>query len=127
VNSSAALLFAVLTPCCIYAQALNVPWSGYGHDPQHTAVSAIAAQSLNKIHWSTPVDLNAPGGGDLYIHYGSISVTAGNTVLVPVKTGTTDGFEVLAYTGSTAVFSTPCPPTTLCRPTMTGSRPIRRP
>jgi hypothetical protein len=101
VNSSAAFLFAVLTPCCIYAQALNVPWSGYGHDPQHTAVSAIAAQSLNKIHWSTPVDLNAPGGGDLYIHYGSISVTAGNTVLVPVKTGTTDGFEVLAYTGST--------------------------
>ena len=98
-----AFLCTVLAPCCIYAQALSVPWSGYGHDPQHTGNSAVAAQPLNNIHWSVPVDLNPPGGGtgNLYIHYGTPMVTAANTVIVPVKTGAADGFEVLAYSGST--------------------------
>ena len=36
----------------------DIPWSGYAHDPQHTAVSANGAQNLNSIHWQTPVDLN---------------------------------------------------------------------
>ena len=77
-------------------------WSGYGHDAQHTALSTIASQALNQIHWSTPVDLN-PGSstGDLYIHYGSPAVTAANTVLLPVKTGVTGGFEVQARSGAT--------------------------
>ena len=102
-------------PGFVFAQTLNDPlsahepdwqrtslsWDGYGHDPQHTAVSATAAQPLNNIHWKTRVDLNAPSGGDLYIHYGSPSVTARNTVLVPVKTGATGGFEVRAFVGET--------------------------
>src|SRR5579863_8089363 len=77
----------------------NVAWSGYAHDPQHTAISAQAAQPLHAIHWQTPVDLNPPGGGQgsLLIHYGSPIVTAGNTVIVPVKTGATDGFQVEAF------------------------------
>ena len=76
-------------------------WSGYGHDPQHTALSSTASQPLNQIRWSTPVDLNpqSAAGGDLYIHYGSPAVTAANTVLLPVKTGGDGGFEVQARSG----------------------------
>ena len=90
-------------PCLILPQASNLPWSGYGHDPQHTAISAKASQALNAIHWRTPVDLNPPGGGqgDLFVHYGSPVITAANTVIVPVKTGSTDGFELQAFNGAT--------------------------
>jgi hypothetical protein len=81
----------------------DIPWSGYAHDPQHTAISAHKAQNLRSIHWQTPVDLNPPGGaqGDLFIHYGSPVVTAANTVILPVKTGATDGFELRAFNGAT--------------------------
>jgi hypothetical protein len=90
---------AALTQC----HSANVPWSGYGHDAQHTALSAQPAQNLHSIHWQTPVDLNPPGGGqgDLLIHYGSPVVTAGNTVIVPVKTGATGGFQLEAFNGAT--------------------------
>jgi hypothetical protein len=85
-------------PCLAPAQ-----WTGYAHDPQHTAVSGTAAQALNKIHWQTPIDTNPPGG-ELFIHYGSISITSGNTVLVPVKTLASDGvtvnFKVLPFNGA---------------------------
>jgi hypothetical protein len=104
------LLSLAFVSAVSHGQSLTLAWSGYAHDPQHTAVSATAAQALNSVHWSTPVDLNAPVGGALYIHYGSISITPANTVLVPVKTGTgynpaacasTDNFEVLAFVGAT--------------------------
>jgi hypothetical protein len=99
----AVLAFQCFVPPLVRAQALNVPWSGYARDPQHTAVSATASQPLNRIHWSTPVDLNPPNGGsgELFIHYGSPIVTAANTVLVPVKTGLADGFEIQAVNGAT--------------------------
>jgi hypothetical protein len=98
-KSGTLLLTLTLISAVAYGQPLNVPWSGYAHDPQHNAVSATAAQPLKNIHWSTAVDLNAPAGGGLYIHYGSISITAGNTVLVPVRTAS-GGFEVLAVNGA---------------------------
>jgi hypothetical protein len=75
-----------LLPAILAAQALNVPWSGYAHDPQHTAVSASVSQPLADVHWQTPVDVHPPGGigiGELFIHYGSPLVTAANTVLDP--------------------------------------------
>jgi hypothetical protein len=78
-------------------------WSGYGHDLQHTALSNIGSQSLSNIHWSAPVDLNPQSdspGGDLYIHYGSPAITAGNTVLLPVKTGAAGRFEIQARNGA---------------------------
>jgi hypothetical protein len=73
-------------------------WAGYGKDAQHTALSTSPSQSLTKVHWSTPVDLNKPEG-ELFIHYGSPVVTAANTVLVPVKVwkNGTDGFKIQAF------------------------------
>lgn len=79
-------------------------WSGYARDPQHTAQSAYASQALSSIAWQTPVDL-APqfSGNDLLIHYGSPLVTADNTVIVPTKTGATDGYEVKAIDGASGM------------------------
>jgi hypothetical protein len=77
-------------------------WSGYGGDPQHTAISPVASQSLQSVRWQTPVDLNPQySGNDLLIHYGSPAITAGNTVVLPVKTGATDGFQIEGRSGTT--------------------------
>jgi hypothetical protein len=81
---------------------LAAAWAGYGHDPQHTALSSNASQPLSQIAWQTPVDL-APQftGDDLLIHYGSPLVTAANTVIVPVKTVPDGGFRVEAINAAT--------------------------
>jgi hypothetical protein len=58
-------------------------WGGYG-DPQHTAPSSVASQSLGTIRWQTPVDPNPQtGGSDLLVRCGSPVITAGNAVVVP--------------------------------------------
>lgn len=77
-------------------------WFGYGHDPQHTAVSAIASQDLVRIGWSTAVDL-APqyaSSGELLTHYGSPVVTTHNTVVIPVKTTAAGGYRVDGRNGA---------------------------
>lgn len=77
-------------------------WHGFGGDAQHTAMSAVQAQPLQRMHWSTPVDLQPNYSGiSLLIHYGSPLVTRKNTVIVPVKTGATDGFQIEAHRGDT--------------------------
>jgi hypothetical protein len=86
-------------------------WFSYGHDAQHTAVSAIASQDLGHIAWTSAVDL-APqytAGGALLTHYGSPVVTTHNTVVIPVKTGATGGYRVEGRAGATGtlVWSTP--------------------
>jgi hypothetical protein len=84
------------------SQAIAEPlWSGFGSDGQHSAISSVASQDLNKLKWHTSVDL-APQfqGGELFIHYGSPVITKNNTVIVPVKTTATGGFELRAYRGS---------------------------
>ncbi|MGA3239920.1 MAG: hypothetical protein ABSG03_26895 [Bryobacteraceae bacterium] len=82
-------------------QSAAVPWSGYAHDAQHTGLSTIGAQRLERIKWSTPVDLVLQGvSGPLYIHYGSPLVTAGNTVLVPVRTSASNTYRVEAHSGA---------------------------
>jgi len=70
-------------------------WATYGGNAQHGALAPAAAQSLTRVRWQTPVDL-APqySGTELLIHYGSPLISAANTVVVPVKVGATDGFEV---------------------------------
>ena len=76
-------------------------WTTFGRDAQHSAQSTTAAQPLNQIHWQTPVDLQPQYTGSiLFIHYGSPLITMANTVVVPVKTGATDGFRVDAHAGS---------------------------
>jgi len=77
-------------------------WAGHAGDAQHTAQSAIAGQPLQRVLWTTPVDLVPPyrAGGFLLIHYGSPVVSAANTVLVPVKTTTAGGFRVEARAGA---------------------------
>jgi hypothetical protein len=79
------------------------PWYGYGHDAQHTAVSAIASQDLGRIAWSTAVDL-APqysGSGALLTHYGSPVVSTQNAVVFPVKTTAAGGYRIDARDGVT--------------------------
>jgi len=76
-------------------------WFGFGRDAQHAANGEIATQDLNRISWSTPLDL-APtytSGGALLVHYGSPVVTSHNTVVLPVKTGASGGFRVEARSG----------------------------
>ena len=83
--------------------------STFGGNAQHTSLYAGPSQDLNQILWQTPVDLNPQyqSGGSLLIHYGAPLVTAGNTVIVPVKTGATDGFEVQAFDGATGSAASP--------------------
>ena len=94
--TKAAFAFSALW-CFVAAPLSAQSWTQYAHDPQHTTISAVPSQIPQQVRWSTPVDL-APQytGSDLYIHYGTPLITSANTVIVPVKTGATDGFEVAA-------------------------------
>jgi hypothetical protein len=76
-------------------------WGTFAGTAQHSAQAPVASQPLNQILWQTPVDL-APqySGGELLIHYGSPLVTPKNTVIVPVKTGASDGFRVEGHSGT---------------------------
>jgi trimeric autotransporter adhesin len=60
---------------------LTASWNNYGGNAQHTEVAQVAAQPLNQLLWSTPLDL-APWGA---VHYGDPVFTPGSTVIVPVK------------------------------------------
>jgi hypothetical protein len=74
----------------------------FGANAQHTSLYSGPSQNLNEVLWHTPVDLQPNySGSELFIHYGAPLVTSGNTVIVPVKTGLTDGFEVKAFNGNT--------------------------
>ncbi len=76
-------------------------WPSYALNAQHTATSLVASQPLDSILWQAPVDLQPQyDGSELLIHYGSPILTASNTVIIPVKTGTTSGFEIQARSGS---------------------------
>lgn len=101
-----SLLVFLAAPLLVSSQALNIPWSGYAHDAQHTATSAAAAQTLSNIHWQTPVDLNPPGGGSgaLFVHYGSPVVTATDTVIVPVGNGGTS-FQLNAFHNGSLLYT----------------------
>jgi hypothetical protein len=102
----AAITGSLLIVVTASAQSIRVPWNGYGRDAQHTAISPVPSQPLNRILWQMPVDLDPQysGGEYLLIHYGSPLITRSNNLLVPVKVGATDGFRVesrVATTGAT--------------------------
>ncbi len=85
----------------VITAASSDAWPSYALNPQHTATSLVASQPLDSILWQTPVDLQPQySNGELAIHYGSPILTAANTVIIPVKTGTTSGFEIQARSGS---------------------------
>ncbi len=99
-----AMFSGALVCLCLVAPALGQTgpaWRGYAGNAQHTAPAPAQGQKLKKLHWTTPVDLDPQiTGGELLIHYGSPMITASNTVLVPVKTGATNGFRVEAHSGA---------------------------
>ncbi len=101
-------VFAAFAAMLAIGAAISSParaqWSGFAGDAQHSAVShaPVPMQALNQVLWSTPVDLQPESYTRTYllIHYGSPMITAANTVIVPVKTGTTGGFSVEALRAS---------------------------
>jgi len=86
--------------CCLFVFASGSAFAQattFGGNAQHTSSYAAPAQNLNRIKWTTSIDLN--NTGDL-AHYGSPLVTSSNTVLVPVKIAG-DSFRVDAFNGAT--------------------------
>ncbi len=89
-------LLASLFTCCLLglaptsAQAQVTTFAG---NAQHTSNYPAAVQNLNTMKWSTSIDLNNTGA---LIHYGAPLITAANTIIVPIKTGATGGFQVRA-------------------------------
>lgn len=101
-NRIAGWLIFFTSGAYLAAQPLSAPWEGYGHDAQHSGVSTVASQPLNRIKWSTPVDtVNQGAGGPLFIHYGTPVITAANTVLAPQRTSASNAFQVNAFNGAT--------------------------
>jgi hypothetical protein len=97
-----ALALAAFISYPAFAEAQSAAWSNYAGDAQHTAISGTASQPLQEIRWQTPVDLNPQySGTSLLIHYGSPVISANNTIVVPVKTGATDGFKLEGRSGAT--------------------------
>lgn len=85
------LILLTLCAAAIHAQTIV---STFGGNAQHTAVYNPAAQHLNAIHWSTPIDLNNTGA---FAHYGAPLITPAETIVVPVKTGANGGFEINVF------------------------------
>jgi hypothetical protein len=86
---------------------IHAQWTMVGGNAQHTNLQAIAAQPLNRIKWSTPVDQLIAGeiaagtfSGDIYEHFGPPIITAANTVFVPIRV-TTNVYAVEVHNGST--------------------------
>ncbi|HEU0037872.1 MAG TPA: Ig-like domain-containing protein, partial [Verrucomicrobiae bacterium] len=77
------------------SSAVAQPYS-FGGNAQHTGLYSAPAQRLQTVRWTTTIDLDNSGAA---AHYGAPLITAGNTVLVPVKT--TNGFQVRAFEGAT--------------------------
>jgi hypothetical protein len=96
-RAAAALALLVSTA------AFGASWRNFGRDPQHQARSSRAAQKMTTIRWRTTVDLDPykNDSGALLVHYGPPVVTARNVVVLPVKTGFTDGFRVEGRNGRT--------------------------
>jgi len=94
------VLAAALT---LATQSGGQPWLCFAGSPQHRSISSAKPQPLNRILWSSPVDISPSyeDNGTLTAHYGSPVITKANTVIIPVKTGPWDGFQVEARNGAT--------------------------
>jgi hypothetical protein len=85
------------------ASAAAAAWSGHGGTATHAARAPATAQALNRVLWSSGIDLAPPytAGGLLLIHYGSPVISAANVVLLPVKRNSAGAFRVEARAGAT--------------------------
>jgi hypothetical protein len=100
--SATPLIAAVLAAAFSIATPALAQWNTFARDPQHSADSPVASQSLKQVIWTTPVDLDPQtSGGEIVTHYGSPLITSANTVIVPVKTRASGDFRVDARTAST--------------------------
>lgn len=98
----AAALCVAVTAAYAGSTTAVPAWRGYAGNAQHTAPAPTRGSALTAHLWQTPVDLQPQiQNGLLFIHYASPMITAENTVLVPVKTGATDGFRIEAHLGHT--------------------------
>src|SRR5580658_4423644 len=61
--------------------ATSAVWNNFAGNAQHTDVAQVAAQPIDRVIWSTSLDLEPWG----YAHYGDPVFTPGNTVIVPIK------------------------------------------
>ncbi len=97
-----SFLYFLTVVLSAYGQSIAIPWSGHGHDPQHSGLSKTASQSLGQIKWQTLLDMNRQyAGNNLYIHYGTPILTRANTVIAPVKMGADGTFVVNAFDAAT--------------------------
>ncbi len=95
-------ILAVLVSATQTAHAQTYLWEGFAENAQHTTQSSVGSQSLLDLRWQVQVDLDVQySNGDLLAHYGSPMITAGNTIVAPVKTTATGGFEVEGVNAAT--------------------------
>jgi hypothetical protein len=72
--------------------ASQVIWTGYGGNAQHTAISNYSPLGYGTVVWSAPLDSDPPyTSGELFIHYGSVSLTA-ETLVMPFRDQNTWSF-----------------------------------
>ena len=96
----AVLPFILIAGDSVQGPSASIPMNSvpsFAGNAQHTAVYQPTVPSLNRIRWSATVDFNNTGSPT---HYGAPLVTAGNTVLAPVKIAG-DAFRIDAFDGVT--------------------------
>jgi hypothetical protein len=93
----AVFLASITCAFCVLPSGTQAQSPTFAGNAQHTSSYAPPAQNLNRIKWTANIDFNNTGA---LVHYGSPLVTAGNTVLAPVKIAN-DGFQVSGFNGAT--------------------------
>lgn len=85
-------------------------WHQYAGNAQHTAISQVSLQPIERIVWQRPID-KAPqySGTNLLIHYTGPMISRLGNVVFPVKTSATGDFVVEGRRGAdgTLLWSTP--------------------
>jgi hypothetical protein len=95
-HKSCRLLLILGLPAFLHGPAALGQALTFAGNAQHTGVYDVPAQPLNRIKWSTSIDLNNDARNS---HYGAPLVTLSNTVIVPVRNSTR--FNIEAFEGAT--------------------------